>query len=254
MNDQHSPVIGSLWWFIVRRRKVQVPVHLVTLVEIRVTGRAGIHSQIGADGVLGRKHHTGWPARSTHRPATAGIHGRAFTVASTTRIVEPQQWNWTANCVKHPQFFVRADPRGANEHPETLNYRPSATARAWRPGNPRPFPRRTVVAISGTRPHRVPQISLDEWREGEQLTDYLLGLGHRDGAARPCSPAPTRESADDRLAPGTQTRRRGDPSHPRGNVETGRLAVALAADVSATAVFCGNDGPAVQPVPFVDAA
>ncbi|THV42790.1 LacI family DNA-binding transcriptional regulator [Glycomyces buryatensis] len=101
-----------------------------------------------------------------------------------------------------------------------------------------------VVALSGTRETGVRQAVLDEAAAAEELTDYLLGLGHRtvhhvrvppsrrvDGRTTGWKRALTTAGAP---VP---------PVHdatwdPKSGIAIGRD---LAADPSVTAVFCGND-------------
>ncbi|WP_035735440.1 LacI family DNA-binding transcriptional regulator [Glycomyces arizonensis] len=101
-----------------------------------------------------------------------------------------------------------------------------------------------VVALSGTRETGMRQAVLDEAAAAEELTDYLLGLGHEtvhhvrvppsrrvDGRTTGWKRALAKANA-----PIPPVR---DASWlPRSGVEVGRE---LAADPSVTAVFCGND-------------
>jgi DNA-binding LacI/PurR family transcriptional regulator len=101
-----------------------------------------------------------------------------------------------------------------------------------------------VVALSGTRETGVRQAALDEAAAAEELTGYLLGLGH--GTVHHVRVPPSRRvdgrttgwkraltSADAPVPPV-----RDATWDPRSGVRIGRD---LAADPEVTAVFCGND-------------
>jgi DNA-binding LacI/PurR family transcriptional regulator len=101
-----------------------------------------------------------------------------------------------------------------------------------------------VVALSGTREAGVPQAVLDEAAAAEELTEYLLGLGHR--TVHHVRVPPSRR-VDGRTSGWKRALRKADapvpPVHdatwePLSGVAIGR---ALAADPEVTAVFCGND-------------
>ncbi|MDN3241701.1 LacI family DNA-binding transcriptional regulator [Glycomyces tritici] len=101
-----------------------------------------------------------------------------------------------------------------------------------------------VVALSGTREAGVPQAVLDEAAAAEELTEYLLGLGHRtvhhvrvppsrrvDGRTSGWKRALTKAGA---AVPAV----RDATWDPKSGIAVGRE---LAADPEVTAVFCGND-------------
>lgn len=101
-----------------------------------------------------------------------------------------------------------------------------------------------LVAVSGSRRRGIPQAEIDEVVGGEQLVDYLLGLGHKTvhHVSIPETGEENRRTAGWRNA---LVRRGIEPPEiiraswePRSGVAIGR---ALASDPSVTAVFCGND-------------
>lgn len=105
-----------------------------------------------------------------------------------------------------------------------------------------------VVALSGTRETGLRQAVLDEASAAEELTDYLLGLGHR--TVHHVRIPPSRR-VDGRTTGWRRALRRAEapvpPVHdatwlPRSGVAVGR---ALADDPDVTAVFCGNDETAM---------
>ena len=120
-----------------------------------------------------------------------------------------------------------------------LKFDPSGVAALQR--IPRNLP---TVVLSGVRDQAFPQASLDETRAAEELTDYLLGLGHRtvhhvrvppsrreDGRTTGWRRALTRAGAEV-PAPLDAT------WEPSSGVPLG---AALAESPGVTAVFCGND-------------
>jgi DNA-binding LacI/PurR family transcriptional regulator len=101
-----------------------------------------------------------------------------------------------------------------------------------------------VVALSGTREAGVPQAVLDEAAAAEELTDYLLGLGH---ATVHHVRVPPSRRVDGRTTGWKRALRKADAPvpevrdatwDPRSGIPIGRE---LAADPEVTAVFCGND-------------
>jgi len=101
-----------------------------------------------------------------------------------------------------------------------------------------------VVALSGTRETGIRQAALDEADAAEELTEYLLGLGHKtvhhvrvppsrrvDGRTSGWKRALTKANA---VVPQV----RDATWDPKSGVAIGRE---LAADPAVTAVFCGND-------------
>jgi len=101
-----------------------------------------------------------------------------------------------------------------------------------------------VVALSGVRDVGVPQAVLDEARAAEELTAFLLGLGHR--TVHHVRVPPSRREDGRTTGWRRALRKAGAPIpdtydagwEPRTGVEIGRR---LAEDPSVTAVFCGND-------------
>jgi DNA-binding LacI/PurR family transcriptional regulator len=101
-----------------------------------------------------------------------------------------------------------------------------------------------VVALSGTRESTVPQAVLDEAAAAEELTAYLLGLGHR--TVHHVRVPPSRR-VDGRTSGWKRALRKADAPvppiqdatwEPLSGVPIGRE---LANDPEVTAVFCGND-------------
>ena len=101
-----------------------------------------------------------------------------------------------------------------------------------------------VVALSGTREAGVPQAVLDEAAAAEELTGYLLGLGH---ATVHHVRVPPSRRVDGRTTGWKRAlRKAGAPVppvldatwEPKSGIAVGRE---LAADPEVTAVFCGND-------------
>lgn len=101
-----------------------------------------------------------------------------------------------------------------------------------------------VVALSGVRDTSVPQAVLDETRAAEELTEYLLGLGHQ--TVHHVRVPPSRRE-DGRTTGWRRALRNAgaevpatlDASwEPRSGLEIGRR---LAAQDGVTAVLCGND-------------
>ncbi|WP_395244625.1 LacI family DNA-binding transcriptional regulator [Agromyces sp. MMS24-K17] len=101
-----------------------------------------------------------------------------------------------------------------------------------------------VVALSGVRDVGVPQAVLDETRAAEELTAFLLGLGHR--TVHHVRIPPSRRE-DGRTTGWRRALRKADAPipelhdadwRPQSGLAIGRE---LAADDSVTAVFCGND-------------
>jgi DNA-binding LacI/PurR family transcriptional regulator len=101
-----------------------------------------------------------------------------------------------------------------------------------------------VVALSGTREAGVPQAVLDEAAAAEELTAYLLSLGHR--TVHHVRVPPSRR-VDGRTSGWKRALRKADAPvppiqdatwDPISGVPIGRE---LAADPEVTAVFCGND-------------
>lgn len=101
-----------------------------------------------------------------------------------------------------------------------------------------------VVALSGVREVGVPQAVLDEARAAEELTNFLLDLGHR--TVHHVRVPPSRREDGRTTGWRRALRKAGAPIpevsdaswDPRTGVGIGR---ALAADPTVTAVFCGND-------------
>ncbi len=115
---------------------------------------------------------------------------------------------------------------------------PGVAALAKIPGN---LP---VVALSGVRDPNMPQAVLDEAAAAEELTEYLLSLGHK--TVHHVRVPPSRK-VDGRTTGWRRALRRagaGIPPvldatwEPRSGIAIGRD---LAADPDVTAVFCGND-------------
>ncbi|WP_240741240.1 LacI family DNA-binding transcriptional regulator [Microbacterium oleivorans] len=105
-----------------------------------------------------------------------------------------------------------------------------------------------VVALSGTRDTSFAQAVLDETRAAEQLTTYLISLGH--ATVHHVRVPPSRRE-DGRTAGWRKALRAAGADippprdvswDPRSGVAVGRE---LAADTSVTAVFCGNDETAM---------
>jgi DNA-binding LacI/PurR family transcriptional regulator len=101
-----------------------------------------------------------------------------------------------------------------------------------------------LVALSGTREAGVPQAVLDEAAAAEELTEYLLGLGHR--TVHHVRVPPSRR-VDGRTSGWKRALTKADVSvpavrdatwDPKSGIAIGRE---LAADPEVTAVFCGND-------------
>jgi len=101
-----------------------------------------------------------------------------------------------------------------------------------------------VVALSGIREAGVPQAVIDETRAAEELTNYLLELGHE--TVHHVRVPPSRRE-DGRTTGWRRALRKAGaevPPHegaswdPKSGREIGRR---LAADPTVTAVFCGND-------------
>ncbi|WP_460776222.1 LacI family DNA-binding transcriptional regulator [Microbacterium sp. GXF7504] len=101
-----------------------------------------------------------------------------------------------------------------------------------------------LVALSGVRDTSLPQAVLDDARAAEELTDHLLGLGHR--TVHHVRIPPSRREDGRTTGWRRALKRAGAPVptpldatwEPRSGREIGR---ALAADRSVTAVLCGND-------------
>lgn len=101
-----------------------------------------------------------------------------------------------------------------------------------------------VVALSGTRDRSVPQAVLDEGRAAEELTEYLLGLGHL--TVHHVRIPPSRREDGRTTGWRRALRHAGAPItnaidaswDPHSGRSIGR---SLAADESVTAVLCGND-------------
>jgi DNA-binding LacI/PurR family transcriptional regulator len=105
-------------------------------------------------------------------------------------------------------------------------------------------PELPVVALSGVRDASVPQALLDEARAAEEVTEFLLSLGHR--TVHHVRVPPSRKE-DGRTTGWRRALRRAGAAVPepfdatweaRSGVAIGE---ALAADDDVTAVFCGND-------------
>ncbi|MFK4761628.1 LacI family DNA-binding transcriptional regulator [Microbacterium sp. ZW T5_45] len=105
-------------------------------------------------------------------------------------------------------------------------------------------PELPVVALSGIRDTSVPQALLDETRAAEEVTDFLLSLGHR--TVHHVRVPPSRKE-DGRTTGWRRALRRAGAEIPepfdasweaRSGIAIGE---ALAADADVTAVFCGND-------------
>jgi DNA-binding LacI/PurR family transcriptional regulator len=101
-----------------------------------------------------------------------------------------------------------------------------------------------VVALSGVRDTAVPQAVLDETRAAEELTHYLLGLGHP--TVHHVRIPPSRRE-DGRTTGWRRALRKADAAipptfdstwDPRDAVDVGTQ---IATDPAVTAVFCGND-------------
>lgn len=101
-----------------------------------------------------------------------------------------------------------------------------------------------TVAISGVRDTSVPQAVLDETRAAEELTEYLLGLGHQ--TVHHVRVPPSRRE-DGRTTGWRRALRNAGARIPplldaSWSPQSGRdIGGSLAADPSVTAVFCGND-------------
>lgn len=100
-----------------------------------------------------------------------------------------------------------------------------------------------VVALSGARDTSVPQAVLDEARAAEDLTSYLLGLGHR--TVHHVRVPPSRK--EDGRTTGWRRALRNAGAEipaPRDATWEARSGVAIGRDLAAdeaTAIFCGND-------------
>ncbi|MEU6249067.1 LacI family DNA-binding transcriptional regulator [Glycomyces sp. NPDC047010] len=101
-----------------------------------------------------------------------------------------------------------------------------------------------VVALSGVREPNTAQAVLDEAAAAEELTDYLLGLGHK--TVHHVRVPPSRK-VDGRTTGWRRALRRAGAAipaavdatwDPKSGIAIGRD---LAADPGVTAVFCGND-------------
>jgi len=106
---------------------------------------------------------------------------------------------------------------------------------------PEPLP---LVALSGVREPGLPQAVLDEAHAAEELTDYLLELGH--ATVHHVRVPPSRREDGRTTGWRRALRRHGAPIpdlldatwDPRSGLAIGAQ---LAADKTVTAVFCGND-------------
>jgi len=106
---------------------------------------------------------------------------------------------------------------------------------------PVPLP---LVALSGVRDPTHLQAVLDETRAAEEITEYLLALGHR--TVHHVRVPPSRREDGRTTGWRRALRKSGAPIpelldatwDPRSGVEIGET---IAADSSVTAVFCGND-------------
>jgi DNA-binding LacI/PurR family transcriptional regulator len=101
-----------------------------------------------------------------------------------------------------------------------------------------------VVAISGVRSRSVAQAVLDEVSAAEELTTYLLDLGH--ATVHHVRVPPSRNEDGRTLGWRRTLVKRGATVHPALDAtwapESGRvIGRALAADPAVTAVYCGND-------------
>lgn len=101
-----------------------------------------------------------------------------------------------------------------------------------------------TVAISGVRDTSVPQAVLDETRAAEELTEYLLELGHR--TVHHVRVPPSRREDGRTTGWRRALRNAGAPIPPlldaSWSPHSGRdIGRSLAANPSVTAVFCGND-------------
>lgn len=101
-----------------------------------------------------------------------------------------------------------------------------------------------TVAISGVRETQVPQAVLDESSAAAELTEFLLGLGHR--TVHHVRVPPSRREDGRTTGWRRALRKAGAPIPPALDAswlpESGRaIGQALAKDGSVTAVFCGND-------------
>ncbi|MFH8252677.1 LacI family DNA-binding transcriptional regulator [Microbacterium sp. B2969] len=106
---------------------------------------------------------------------------------------------------------------------------------------PRDLP---VVALSGIRDASIPQAVLDETRAAEEITEYLLGLGHE--TVHHVRIPPSRREDGRTTGWRRALRRHGasipEPSDATWEPKSGQaIGIALAADPTVTAVFCGND-------------
>ncbi|BDV31859.1 LacI family DNA-binding transcriptional regulator [Microbacterium terricola] len=101
-----------------------------------------------------------------------------------------------------------------------------------------------LVVLSGVRDTSLPQAVLDETRAAEELTDYLLGLGH--ATVHHVRIPPSRKE-DGRTTGWRRALRRAgapipEPLDATWEPKSGQaLGAVLAADEGVTAVFCGND-------------
>jgi DNA-binding LacI/PurR family transcriptional regulator len=109
-------------------------------------------------------------------------------------------------------------------------------------------PEMPVVALSGVRDASVPQALLDEARAAEEVTEFLLALGHR--TVQHVRVPPSRKE-DGRTTGWRRALRRAGAPIPepfdasweaRSGIAIGET---LAADDTVTAVFCGNDETAM---------
>jgi len=101
-----------------------------------------------------------------------------------------------------------------------------------------------VVALSGTRDRNLPQAVLDEARAAEELTTYLLGLGH--ATVHHVRVPPSRREDGRTTGWRRALRTAGAVVVPPWDVgwepRSGRdLGATIAADPNVTALFCGND-------------
>jgi DNA-binding LacI/PurR family transcriptional regulator len=101
-----------------------------------------------------------------------------------------------------------------------------------------------LVVLSGVRDTSLPQALLDETRAAEELTDYLLGLGHE--TVHHIRIPPSRRE-DGRTTGWRRALRRAgapipEPVDSTWEPKSGqKIGAELALDPSVTAVFCGND-------------
>jgi DNA-binding LacI/PurR family transcriptional regulator len=101
-----------------------------------------------------------------------------------------------------------------------------------------------LVVLSGVRDTSLPQAVLDEAHAAEELTDYLLGLGHK--TVHHVRVPPSRKE-DGRTTGWRRALRRAGASIPEPfdatwEPKSGQaLGTTLAEDPDVTAIFCGND-------------